>query len=417
MKVVFENIQSNILQILDSAKESIEIAVAWFTNAALMDCLINKLSQGIKVTLILNNDSINNNNQNIEYLQKLISNGCKIHWIYYPELMHQKFCIIDNKVVANGSYNWTYYAECHNRENVLIIDEASIAESFHQEFDKMLQLYPVSDIIPEVGGSRYNKSDIDKYKDKDRQFSSNYFNDIPSLKLDTVWKKNSLIHFNVKSDSRFNIILKLAQYDSETILNSSFIDDKYECDYYKTGDLNSTGNQYFKLFAVPNGCRISCRIYDEDKFMGDFFNKSSECPSIATLLYSSYNIDTVVNEHLIYKYNNLCIPVNINIKSEYNDSFDFTIENMLGIKEPVKILKKGLYSEFSYKSVPDFKRYYIVIRTKRNDNLNFHIKYLDKCKEFSVSLEKGITYYIAYLCNLSKRYETKKLFVQQGINK
>jgi phosphatidylserine/phosphatidylglycerophosphate/cardiolipin synthase-like enzyme len=36
--------------------------------------------------------------------------------------MHNKFCVINNKILINGFYNWTYYAEDRNRENVLIID-------------------------------------------------------------------------------------------------------------------------------------------------------------------------------------------------------------------------------------------------------------------------------------------------------
>ena len=134
MEVVFSQIQSVLLRELDNAKVSIEIAVAWFTNAVLMECLLDKLSKGVSVTLILNNDEINNNESNKRFFEHLIVGGCKIHWINYPKFMHQKFCIIDSKVVINGSYNWTYYAENHNRENVVILDDALIADSFHREF-------------------------------------------------------------------------------------------------------------------------------------------------------------------------------------------------------------------------------------------------------------------------------------------
>ena len=60
----------------------------------------------------------------------------------YPELMHQKFCIIDSKVVINGSYNWTYYAENHNRENVVILDNPLVVDFFLQDFSNMMSIYP-----------------------------------------------------------------------------------------------------------------------------------------------------------------------------------------------------------------------------------------------------------------------------------
>ena len=72
MKAVFSQIQSALLRELDNAKESIEIAVAWFTNAVLMECLLNKLSKGVSVTLILNNDEINNNESNNRFLEHLL---------------------------------------------------------------------------------------------------------------------------------------------------------------------------------------------------------------------------------------------------------------------------------------------------------------------------------------------------------
>lgn len=51
--------------------------------------------------------------------------------------MHNKFCIIDGKSVINGSYNWTYYAENRNKENILIITNEDLMQSFYAEFEKL----------------------------------------------------------------------------------------------------------------------------------------------------------------------------------------------------------------------------------------------------------------------------------------
>jgi hypothetical protein len=62
--------------------------------------------------------------------------------------MHNKFCIIDNKVLINGSYNWTYYAENKNHENILIIkDEKHVIDAFDQEFQRLISLLnPIREI-------------------------------------------------------------------------------------------------------------------------------------------------------------------------------------------------------------------------------------------------------------------------------
>ena len=55
--------------------------------------------------------------------------------------MHNKFCIIDKKVVINGSYNWTYYAEDKNRENVLIVkNEQAVLKEFATEYERLKSL-------------------------------------------------------------------------------------------------------------------------------------------------------------------------------------------------------------------------------------------------------------------------------------
>ena len=50
--------------------------------------------------------------------------------------MHHKFCIIDNNILFNGSYNWTYYAENRNRENLILFTELpEVIGDFKKEFD------------------------------------------------------------------------------------------------------------------------------------------------------------------------------------------------------------------------------------------------------------------------------------------
>jgi hypothetical protein len=73
--------------------------------------------------------------------QKFIDSGGKFYFSDEENPMHNKFCIIDNQVLINGSYNWTYYAESKNRENILIIkDERDVLQAFETEFSKLIEL-------------------------------------------------------------------------------------------------------------------------------------------------------------------------------------------------------------------------------------------------------------------------------------
>ena len=116
----FNNIRSHILNELEAAEKVIWVAVYWFTNQELFNKLLYKLNQGVKVELIIHNDYINNRDTGLAF-QKLIEAGCSFYFSDDDNPMHNKFCIIDQKVLINGSYNWTYYAESKNSENILII--------------------------------------------------------------------------------------------------------------------------------------------------------------------------------------------------------------------------------------------------------------------------------------------------------
>jgi len=51
--------------------------------------------------------------------------------------MHHKVFVIDEKIVALGSYNFSRSAEERNDENLLIIYDADIAKQFMEEFQRV----------------------------------------------------------------------------------------------------------------------------------------------------------------------------------------------------------------------------------------------------------------------------------------
>jgi IS605 OrfB family transposase len=137
----FENIQEQIIAELDSAKNSVIIAVAWFTDEKLFETLCNLADNGIKVELLMVNDKINQTS-GIHY-NILQEKGGKVWMIgsidNRDNIMHNKFCVIDQSTVINGSYNWTRRAK-NNYESITIIkDDPSIAMDFIAEFQQIIE--------------------------------------------------------------------------------------------------------------------------------------------------------------------------------------------------------------------------------------------------------------------------------------
>lgn len=140
-EAIFECIADRISLELEKAQSSIYIAVAWLTNQNLFNLMLQKAQQGVTVQLMLSNDHINQQSR-IDYDQLNIdSSAAYLIGDGKQDLMHNKFCIIDNDTVINGSYNWSYKAE-KNHENILITkgDEV-LAAQFIKQFKKIRNTY------------------------------------------------------------------------------------------------------------------------------------------------------------------------------------------------------------------------------------------------------------------------------------
>jgi hypothetical protein len=144
----FENIDQEIINQLLEAKYEIKAALAWFTDLDIIRALETKAESGVKVDLIL---AQNEYNQEANF-KKLKELGAQV--LFIPPkgygTMHNKFCVIDESIVINGSYNWTVNAKKNNSENIVVHREVEVARKFllqHERLKKAIELgKPISDI-------------------------------------------------------------------------------------------------------------------------------------------------------------------------------------------------------------------------------------------------------------------------------
>lgn len=137
-EIHFDNIEAVILDNLQRAKVSIKVASAWFTNKTLMACLKRKADAGLNVELIISNVSLNDFNPSDQFFQSLLLAGGEVFThgaVHFSEggIMHNKFCIVDEVTVINGSFNWTQQAS-RNEENITLIRDEGIAKEFNDQF-------------------------------------------------------------------------------------------------------------------------------------------------------------------------------------------------------------------------------------------------------------------------------------------
>lgn len=136
-----KKIQNVIQAELFKASRSIKIVVAWFTNDLLFQPLLMKLQVGVSVEIILNKDDINDSASNEIDFKEFVRLGGILRWNETKQLLHDKFCIIDERVVITGSYNWTNKAEYNNEIITLFIDEEETSSFYLKIFNQLSDKY------------------------------------------------------------------------------------------------------------------------------------------------------------------------------------------------------------------------------------------------------------------------------------
>lgn len=202
--VYFSNICHKITEQLRQAKESVQIAMAWFTRDLLFQSLLDCLKRKVKVELILQDHPTNF----MEYapdFNVFIQAGGEFRIASLSEFLHHKFCIIDRKVVINGSYNWTYSAECRNIENIIISDVVEVVSCFNEEFDKLSDMICVQTASPRLTWEEVSQRDDVHYQEMNQEIAY-------------ICERRELpVHKQVKSTATVQIVevkkTPLAKYD------------------------------------------------------------------------------------------------------------------------------------------------------------------------------------------------------------
>ncbi|MBC7332225.1 MAG: phospholipase D family protein [Synergistetes bacterium] len=129
--------ENRIVELIDAAQSSIDIAMYTFTNSKIARALVKAHERGVKIRVLLDGQERQNRYSKGVFLEK---RGIFVAYDRMPGLMHNKFCIIDDSIVITGSYNWTATAEEKNEENLLVIHDVDIAKTYKNRFEYLLKI-------------------------------------------------------------------------------------------------------------------------------------------------------------------------------------------------------------------------------------------------------------------------------------
>lgn len=116
---------------LDKARTSIFFQAFSFTSSPIAESLISALGRGLRVS------GVTEKGQESQYSQFSLLNGSNIPVILHDDawLLHRKLFIIDNQTIITGSANPTKSGYHSNDENIIIIDDGTIATDLRKRLE------------------------------------------------------------------------------------------------------------------------------------------------------------------------------------------------------------------------------------------------------------------------------------------
>jgi len=120
-----DDCEGELFKIINSAKESVHCAFYDFDLERSIN-ILDKKSKTMDIKLVVD-DANFDNVKHLKFAKKDSSSG----------LMHNKFCIIDDKIILTGSFNPTENGAYKNNNNLIIIESFYLSRNYEDEFNEL----------------------------------------------------------------------------------------------------------------------------------------------------------------------------------------------------------------------------------------------------------------------------------------
>ncbi len=125
-----------IQKYISESQNYVFVAMYYFTLRRLAQELVNANKRGVKVKVFLDSKQKKEKYAKGEFLER---KGIEVKYRGDDTsgYMHSKFCVIDDRIVITGSFNWTVSADLKNDENLIVIESTDVAKSYRNYFNRL----------------------------------------------------------------------------------------------------------------------------------------------------------------------------------------------------------------------------------------------------------------------------------------
>jgi phosphatidylserine/phosphatidylglycerophosphate/cardiolipin synthase-like enzyme len=124
-----------VVREIGKAKSNVLVQAYSFTSAPIAKALVDAEKRGVKIQVILDKSQRREKYTEADFL---LHAGVPT-WIDAKHaIAHNKIMVIDSHTILTGSFNFTKAAEENNAENLLVIDDASLAKKYTENWQNHL---------------------------------------------------------------------------------------------------------------------------------------------------------------------------------------------------------------------------------------------------------------------------------------
>lgn len=141
------NVSPIIVSAIDASRKSVDVALYGLTLQDVAEALYRAKKRGVRVRVIMNEAHVfQRKSEQVQFLIDKRINMRTLHGVGSYGTMHNKFAIIDSKLLETGSFNWTSNADSANYENAAFFRTPELVAGYQAYWDWMWRFAkPVND--------------------------------------------------------------------------------------------------------------------------------------------------------------------------------------------------------------------------------------------------------------------------------
>jgi phosphatidylserine/phosphatidylglycerophosphate/cardiolipin synthase-like enzyme len=129
-----DGVARRLIELIAGARSEVDVLAFTFTSDPLAEALLQAADRGVRVRGVFERDQAEAAGSDVRRLQQA---GLDVRLDNRDGNLHHKLLLIDGRIVATGSYNFTRSAEQANDENLIILDDPAAAALVQAEFQRL----------------------------------------------------------------------------------------------------------------------------------------------------------------------------------------------------------------------------------------------------------------------------------------